>query len=447
MMRCFIWLWSFALPGAFAASLDASLDYGAAPKHALVIGNTAYGGALALRNAANDARLINRQLLAAGYTTELVLDADRNALFKAVGKLAAHLKNGGVGVLYYAGHGVEIKGRNYLIPVGGPVGDWGRVAQSALPLDYLLERLRQSGAHLSIVLLDACRNDPADGGLGPIYRGGGTAGFAAQQPANGMLIAYATQPGERALDGAGANGPFALALSKWLVQPGLPIEQAMKHVMTDVRRSTRDEQRPWLATSMVGDFTLVPAAAARPTLSYAGGGRNVDGSTVVGKFTAGSRGADGASGELLQWFQALNGSEQMDLAAQIARQAKTLNRDDVARLTRQANGGSVVAEAVLGLAYRHGFGVGMQAQRSHVTALRWFRKAAGQQLPFAQNELGEMLFMGQGTARNVAEAERYFERAAAHGYMPARLNLLQLRGEAGAGDPARLFDALRGPVR
>jgi len=212
------------------------------------------------------------------------------------------------------------------------------------------------------------------------YRGTQDAGFAPVRPAHGMLVAYATQPGERALDGDGANGPFALALADWLPRPGLPIEEAMKHVMADVRARTRDGQRPWVATSLVGDLALVPAPSGQPLLFQARAGVNVDGSRA--------RAIPAADDGILQWFQREEGDSQLRLAYQIRQQAATLDLDDLPRLTRQARGGSVIAQSVLGVAWREGFGVGKFKRRSGIEAAHWLRMAAAQSFPFAQNELG-----------------------------------------------------------
>jgi hypothetical protein len=300
-------------------------------------------------------------------------------------------------------------------------------------------------------MLDACRNDPDEGGFSGAYRGAGApAGFVAQKPANGMLVAYATQPGERALDGRGANGPFAQALSNWLTRPGMSIEDVMKRVMTEVRASTHDEQRPWIATSLVGDFALVPAPNTQASLMLARPGRNVDGTPARGAAPASSDAtplstADGKP--LLQWFQTAGQDEQMMLAQQIEREAKGVNRDDLPRLERQARGGNVVAASVLGVAYREGFGAGTRVTRSSTIALRWFRLAAAQDMPYALNALGEMFYLGHGTTRDVARARRYYEAAAAQGYMPARLNLFQVQAETGQVTPESLMNMFSAATR
>lgn len=440
MMRWRRWLiavlWLLAGPALAAATSAGPVEYRSVPRLALVIGNTSYGGALGLRNARRDARMMEDRLRRAGFTTTLALDLDRAGLYRAVGALADGLRNGGVGVVYYAGHGAEIGGRNVLIPVGAPLGRADATAAMSMPVDYLIGRMKDSGAHLSIILLDACRN-AADAGFGPQYRGAPETGFAPAKPANGMLVAYATQPGERALDGEGANGPFALALADWLPRPGLPIEQAMKHVMADVRARTRDEQRPWMATSLVGDFALVPAANARPLLFQARAGTNVDGSRA--------RAVPAADGGILQWFQNRDVAAQMQLTYQIRQQAAALDPDDLPRLTRQARGGSVIAQSVLGLAWREGFGAGVHARRSGVEAERWLRMAAAQSFAFAQNELGEMAYLGRGTDRDPRRARSYFEAAAEQGYPPAKLNLFQMGAESGQLSPEQMLQMLGQP--
>lgn len=438
-------------PVASASTQAESIDYRRAPKFAVVIGNMRYPGRYALHNAENDARLIAARLKQAGYATELFVNADRDALYQALGRLAEHMKAGGAAAFYYAGHGMQIRGRNYLIPVGAPLDRPDALSQTAMPVDYLITRLKDSGAHLSLVMLDACRNDPDESGFNGAYRGSGApAGFVAQKPANGMLVAYATQPGERALDGRGANGPFAQALSNWLTRPGMSIEDVMKHVMTDVRANTHDEQRPWIATSLIGDFALVPATNAQARLMLARPGRNVDGTPARGAAPASEQPAPISTADgkpLPQWFQTAGQEEQMAMTQEIEREAKGVNRDDLPRLERQARGGNVMAASVLGTAYRNGFGAGTQVTRSNTIAMRWFRLAAAQDMPYALNELGEMFYLGHGVTRDVAQARRYFEAAVAQGYMPAKLNLFQVQAESGQVTPQSLMDMFSSATR
>lgn len=416
---------------AHAAPQTAAIDYRSAPKAALVVGIDDYGPAMKLRNGRRDAELIAGKLRAAGFATRLVLNADRATLYREVGALATTLKGGGVGAFYYAGHGLQLKGINYLIPQDAPIGQTGLLAASSMPVDHVVDRLRHSGAHLSIVLLDACRNEP--GQITPVYRGDANAGFVPLKPAHGMVVAFATQPGERALDGKGSNSPFAAALANWLTRPGLSIELAMKQVMTEVRASTRDEQLPWMASSMVGNFALVPAPGTRPQLFMP--------AQRSGQAGAGDQDR-GAGQPLGLWFHNQKQAEQMQLTVDIGRMARGMTRDDLPLRMRQARRGNVLAQAALGTVYREGNG---SIQRSNGEALKWLGMAARQQLPYALNELGEMVFMGHGSGPDKAQARQYFIDAAAQGYTPARLNLLQLDLEGGAALPASLFDSLIPP--
>lgn len=427
------------------SSFAEKIDYRTAPKYALVIGNTRYEGNLQLRNAGNDAKLIGNRLQGAGYTTELLMNTDRKSLYEAIGRLADHLKAGGVGIFYYAGHGAQIKERNYLIPIDVSLKEVSTITRQSVPVEYLTQRLKDSGAHLSILLLDACRNDPDKVSFNPLYRGVVPAGFGAEVPANGMVIAYATQPGERALDGEGNSSPFALALADWIVRPGVPLETAIKNVMVDVRKKTKDGQRPWLATSLIGNFSIVPAPGQRAELVNAKKGQNVDGSAARAA-EVGSAGAPSAT-QLTQWFESLNNNEQMNLTADIYRQAKGLNRDDLPRLMQQAKGGNVMAQSVLGLAYRQGFGVGVQQVRSNQQAIKWLTMAATQKMPFALNELGEMYYLGHGVNKNNKKAKSYFEAAAAQNFTPAKLNLFQLMSETNQADPATIAELLKKTMR
>ncbi|NYE61650.1 putative caspase-like protein [Duganella sp. 1224] len=373
----------------------ADLPYRSAPKFALVVGNTAYPGKLALRNAERDARLMAHKLTQAGYATELLLNTDRATLYRAVGKLAQQLQGGGAGVFYYAGHGAQLDGANYLIPVDAPLEQPAAIARGSVAVDYLVERMRGSGAHLSLLLLDACRNDPSLPRLGGVYRGLEVTGLAPEQPANGMLIAYATQPGERALDGAGQYGPFAQALAKWLPQPGLPIESAMKMVLTDVRAATRDEQRPWYATSLVGGFALVPASGANPMLRAP--------ATPSSGVRVSARGADDAAGASVpQWFQQGTPEDRALLEREIRARAAVLQDSDLPLLEQQARGGNVVAAAVLGVAYHQGFGSDPAARRSTQAAAGWLALADAQGLPFARSELALLTAMA-GDLKQVKE--------------------------------------------
>lgn len=402
-------------PAWSAPAASTAFDYDRAPKWALVIGNQRYDRWPALRNARSDAHLMADTFRALGYQTTLVEDADARSLRQRIGQFSDQLGQGGVGALYYAGHGVQAGGRNYLLPTDMPAGT-GAVGTSALSVDELLKLLRHSGAEASLVLLDACRNDPLDGPAARRWRGASSEGFA--EPTRvlpGMMVAYATQPGERALDGAGRNGPFATALARWLPEPGMRLTDAMEQVKRQVRADTHDDQRPLVESSLVTDFPLTKRPVSSPAAPPAP----------------------------LAWFQWTEHSRVAMLTTEIQRRARALNADDLPLLEHQARHGSAMAQAVLGTAWREGFGIGLQQRRSAVKARAWLGMAAAQHMPYALNELGELHYLGHGGPRQVERARQLFEEAAALGYPPARLNLLQVQLESNASSPDKLPDVLR----
>ncbi len=417
-----------SVPAPVAAHSPAGFDYARAPKVALVIGNGDYKAWPRLRNAPADAELMARTFTRLGYRTELLRNADRATFNQALGRLTDALRQGGVALFYFAGHGVQSQRVNYLLPVGAGAFDAARLPAEALPVDELLRQLRLSGAQASLVLLDACRDDPgetvAKGGAPVRWRGAAVEGFATPgRVAPGMLVAYATQPGERAQDGQDGHSPFAAALARWLPEPALPLGQALQQVQRDVRAATQDEQRPLVESTLVADFALV---SGRP-----------------GALAAAAPPASAPASSPSMWFQSADQVKLMNLTYDINHRASLLDADALPALEHQARHGSVVAQAVLGEAWREGFGVGQQKRRSARQAQVWLRMAAQQHMPYAQTELGEMLYRGEGGDRRVAEARALFEAAAAQGYQPARLDLLQVQLEESGGDPGVLLRAMR----
>lgn len=413
----FVFIWIFALTSTqsrAAPSNAQAFDYDKAPKLALIIGNQRYSQWPVLHNTKSDAKLIASTFKSLGYQTTLIEDADNKSLRQSLGQFSDQLVKGGVAAVYYAGHGVQYNGRNYLVPTDMPSGSIDARSR-ALAVDELLKTMRFSGAQVSLILLDACRNDPNEGGEPRRWRGSANEGFA--EPVKvmpGMLVAYATQPGERAMDGSGANGPFAKALARWLPEPEMNLTNAMEQVKRQVRDETQDDQRPMVESTLVSDFPL-----------------NKHATTVM------ERRRPPQQSLRVSWFFAEDNIKQMSLTNEIARRANTLNQDDIPLLEHQANHGSAMAQAVLGTAWRQGFGVGLQQQRSAVKAKKWLGMAASQHMPYALNELGEMFFLGQGGPKQVEVARKMFQEAADSGYQPAKLNLLQLGLEMNITSPEK----------
>ncbi len=221
---------------------------------ALVIGNGAYRHVSPLSNPLNDARLVADTLVSLGFKLvgdEPVLDSDRPAMERAIRAFGKGLRGGAVGLFYYAGHGVQMEGANYLVPVTADVEGAADVKYELISVDYVLDEMKNAGNRLNIVVLDACRNNPFGGrGLRTLTRG-----LAVMEAPAGTIISYATQPGNTATDGTGKNSPFSTALTTAMKKPGLGVFETFNEVGLAVEAATGGQQQPWVASSPIeGSF-------------------------------------------------------------------------------------------------------------------------------------------------------------------------------------------------
>ena len=231
---------------------------------ALVVGNGGYAAQNipALPNPVNDARLMAEALETSGFEVRLVTDADQGAMRTAIEAFGEALERAGrdaVGLFYYAGHGVEVRGQNYLIPIGAEIAREVEFKTDAVPADWVLSWMEAAGNRLNMVVLDACRNNPYEGR----YRGA-SQGLAQMDAPSGSLIAYSAAPGQVAVDGEGENSPYTAALAGVLAEPGLKVEDVFKRVRVTVEGATNGQQTPWESSSLRGDFYFVAKAEAPP---------------------------------------------------------------------------------------------------------------------------------------------------------------------------------------
>lgn len=233
---------SFALPASALA----------AKRVALIIGNAAYAEA-PLRNPVNDARAMAAKLEGFGFEVIRLENGTKAQMERALAKFASRLDEDVSGLFYYAGHGVQIRGRNYLVPVGSRFLSQQEARIESVGMDLVLNELAYAGNRLNIVILDACRNNPFERRLR-----GGSRGLAAIDAARGTLIAYATAPGSVALDGEGRNGLYTEELLRALSEPGLKIEEVFKQVRVKVAKRTNELQVPWESSSLTGEFVFNP---------------------------------------------------------------------------------------------------------------------------------------------------------------------------------------------
>jgi hypothetical protein len=232
-------------------------------RHALVIGNSAYANG-PLRNPVNDARAMAKALGEAGFNVTLLEDATQPAMHRAVRAFGSRIAKGGVGLFYYAGHGIQAKGRNYLIPVNADINQEYEIEFSSIDVNLVLATMDSAKNALNIVILDACRNNP----FARAFRNA-QAGLAQMEAPTGTFIAFATAPGAVAADGSGEHGVYTKYLLGEIAKPGVPIELVFKQVRNGVMTETDGRQTPWESSSLRGDFFFraPQGAGAQPPFS------------------------------------------------------------------------------------------------------------------------------------------------------------------------------------
>jgi carboxyl-terminal processing protease len=236
----------------------------AEPRVALVIGNSHYGSNIgALPNPVNDAGLMTQALKQTGFQVIMVTDADQKKMKRAIADFGDKLAAAGpqaTGLFYYAGHGVQTQGQNYLIPVGADISKEADVDIESVSADDVVKQMDFAANQVNIIILDACRNNP----LQRSFRSA-TRGLAPMRSdsVRGTFIAYSTAPGQTAADGSGKNSPYSAALATAIMQPGVGIEEIFRDVRASVMKATGDKQIPWDSSSLTAPFYFKPGTAAQ----------------------------------------------------------------------------------------------------------------------------------------------------------------------------------------
>jgi hypothetical protein len=215
-------------------------------KVALVIGNCNYSSFTKLKNSCNDANDIGYNLQNLGFKVYFLKNGSKKEMKQKIKTFTNALKNGGVGMFYYAGHGIEVDNKNYLIPLNADISEKPDVEDEAVSVNWIISRMEYANNRLNIVVLDACRNNP-------FGRGGG-GGLAPINDAKGMYIAFATAPGKTASDGNGRNGLFTKYLIKNLQTPNLTLNEVFDKTRQEVYYSSDERQTPWTSSSVIGEF-------------------------------------------------------------------------------------------------------------------------------------------------------------------------------------------------
>lgn len=223
-------------------------------KVALVVGNDSYPK-WPLKNSANDARSVEAALREVGFQTETVLNVGLKNLERSVDQFVTRIQPGDVAMFYYAGHGIQIDAENYLVPVDFDAKDEADAKYVSYSASRVQERMDRAGARLTILVLDACRNNP----FRATRSTGG--GLAAMNTGKGTLIAFATSPGKTADDNVhGTNGLFTSHLVRALREPGLSLDQVFNRVRERVYAESGERQLPWTVSSVIGEFYFRPGA-------------------------------------------------------------------------------------------------------------------------------------------------------------------------------------------
>lgn len=256
--RAFLIVFLIAFIGLFAQSDHAAVER----RIALLIGNSDYTEGLArLDNPVHDAKLMANTLRTLSFDVIERTDADQKTMKRAIQDFGERLAQAGqdaVGLFYYAGHGLQVKGTNYLVPVKARIQREGDVEIEAVNVDWVLAQIEEVHNRINFVILDACRNNPLTRGFRSIVRG-----LAPLDAPKGTMIAYSTAPGSESVDGVGSrNSPYTEALAHTLKEPGLTAEEVFRKVRVQVLAVTREAQVPWEHSSLTGAFYFNPSSIA-----------------------------------------------------------------------------------------------------------------------------------------------------------------------------------------
>src|SRR3984885_260691 len=283
----------FILLCVFAALAATQADAIAGVRLALLLGNSKYQAVPELDNPSNDAADLAQALRSVGFEVIEQRDATREAMAKAVRDFSERLRGADVALFFYAGHGLQMNGENYLLPVDARIETAADVRFNTINLSDIQQEMEASG-RTNIIILDACRNNPfaeklSHGGRGVTTRGLGRI----EATAEGSLIVYSPQPNNVALDGAGRNSPFTAALLKHVATPGIEVRQMLSRVRGGVLAATERRQTPWDSSSLTGDIYLAGAPVAQalaatpaPVAPAPGKSEATDGSRANGQLAA-----------------------------------------------------------------------------------------------------------------------------------------------------------------
>ncbi len=426
----------------FCISLVMTTGVQASKRVALVIGNSDYEHVSALPNPINDATDIAASFTRLGFDVTLVENLGFGETRRALGEFSDKAFGADMAVIFYAGHGMEVNKRNYLIPTDAELATDRAISYEALPMDLLTEALLGVKG-LKLIMLDACRNNPfaAEMKMTSSTRSIGR-GLAKVEPADGTLISFAAKEGTVAIDGEGRNSPYTKALLDHLEQAGLEIQFLFRKVRDQVMADTGNQQQPFTYGSLPGTaiYLFQKPVTANITINQnppendtvakleqrlaelqrrmdEAENRFSDGAAaseaqgpIAARTNPGTTGTDWENPQLTREDLFDKGQEAYDKR----QYAMALRSWQVAAALGHPN-----AQNSLGIMYDNGYGV----QQNHAEAANWYQKAAEQGYAFGQSNLGFMYENGDGVDQDYAEAVKWYRKAADQGLALGQNNL------------------------
>ncbi len=249
-----------------------STELYAGDRFALVIGNSQYQQVEYLVNPINDAQAMSRKLRELGFKVTELHDQSKNQMKATLRQFSEQLNSESVALFFYAGHGIQYEGKNYLIPIDADISKSYEIEYQAIDLNMILSALNEAEPILNIVMLDACRDNPFERQIRGISRSTNLrgSGLASIQNSRGTILSYATEPGNVATDGVGSHSPYTSAMLKYLGMPGLSVQDMLNQVGLAVMNATQGNQKPWFSSSPVPKFCLAGCDIAlnqKPSIS------------------------------------------------------------------------------------------------------------------------------------------------------------------------------------
>ncbi|MFM8330068.1 MAG: caspase family protein [Candidatus Methylumidiphilus sp.] len=439
LISCLLFSLAWALPAVAERGLTRIPSAGGANRVALVVGNSHYTHVPILHNPGNDAKLIAQALRAQGFDLVgdgAMFDLDKAGLDRALKKFGDRLAQtpGAVAVFYYSGHGLQADDRNYLLPVDANPNKPSDLRRQTVTADDVVQEMKDAGAALNVVILDACRNNPF-GERGVRDTSPGLAEM--RQVPKGTLIVYATQPGNVAQDGPkDGNSPFAAALGKAIGRSGLELRRTFDAVGLDVMSATRDVQQPWMSNSpLEGEFcfagcatvesdTMLQLREAEEKIRRLTEGRPAE--KTPAQFSTDMK-ADSNSQGLFPKFEPVPNGETVRICDESGcfdrpKGYASFHPERLSPQERQENDRYAALESLaaqdsraaydLALRYFRGDGV----RQNPYQAIKWMRAAAERGELNAQMALGRLYLTGLAEmGADPGEAERWLSAAAAGG--------------------------------